>query len=73
MYITSARRYLCLLLVLLASATLFAANFEQQLVANINRIARDMHLARRAISESGHAGAVAALSKESASIDSLKR
>ncbi|MBU1108187.1 MAG: hypothetical protein KKB51_16060 [Candidatus Riflebacteria bacterium] len=72
---TSVRRYLCLLLALLVSTTLFAANFDQQLVENINRMARDMHLARRAISESGIKGAAAAaaFSKESASVDNLKR
>jgi pullulanase len=73
MYATSARRYLCLVLAVLVSVTLFANDFEQKLVENINRMARDMHLASRAISESGNEGAVAALSKESASVEGLKR
>ncbi|EKD83912.1 MAG: hypothetical protein ACD_39C00374G0001, partial [uncultured bacterium] len=73
MYKTSARGYLCLALALLVSVTLFANDFEKQLLGNINRMARDMHLASRAINESGNEGAVAALSRESASVDNLKR
>ncbi len=73
MYKTLARGYLCLALVLFVSASLFAADFEQRLAENINRIARDIHLASRAISDSGAEGAVAALSRESASVDNLKR
>ncbi|PKL40321.1 MAG: hypothetical protein CVV41_19865 [Candidatus Riflebacteria bacterium HGW-Riflebacteria-1] len=73
MYKISARGYICLVLALLVSVTVFANDFEKNLVSNINRMARDMHLAGRAISESGNEGAVAALSRESASFESLKR
>ena len=73
MYKTSVRGYLCLALALLVSVSLFAADFDKRLVENINRMARDIHLAGRALSESGNDGAVAALSRESASVDNLKR
>lgn len=73
MYRTTLNRLLCLILAVLFSVAASAATFEQTFVDNLNRIARDIQLAGRAVSESGHDSAVAALARESASLNSLQK
>jgi pullulanase/glycogen debranching enzyme len=73
MYEMTGRRLLGLVLALFVVVSASAASFEHVFVENLNRIARDMHIAGRAVSESGHDSAIAALSKESASVESFKK
>ncbi|NCB38706.1 MAG: hypothetical protein EOM80_08045 [Erysipelotrichia bacterium] len=73
MHGTTLRRLICLLLAAFVALTAHAANFEQTLVENLNRVARDVHMANRAVNESGEKGSIAALSKEAASVDGLKK
>lgn len=73
MYRKTVRNWLALALVFFVGLSAGAADFEQKFVDNINRIARDIHIAGKAVNESGQASAIAALSKESASVDSMRR
>lgn len=70
---TTVSRLFSLVLAVLISVTASAATFEQAFVENLNRVARDIHLAGRAVNESGQRSAVAALSRETASVDALKK
>lgn len=72
MYAINLRRLFCLALALFIALSANAATFEQTFVDNLNRVARDMHMAARAVNESGDQSAVAALTKESASLDALR-
>lgn len=73
MYGTDLKRLSGVVLAVFISLTSYAANLDQAFVANLNRVARDMHMAARAVDESGNSSAVAALNKESASVDALQK
>jgi pullulanase/glycogen debranching enzyme len=67
----SLKKFLCIVLFLFLLSPLFAANLEQQVVENLNRLARDIHNASQINS---HADAAAvAFSREAASLENLKR
>ena len=52
-----------------------AANLDQMVTENLNKVARDMHYSSRAVGNEGQTSDVAmgALAKESAAVDSLRR
>ncbi|HOI91791.1 MAG TPA: alpha-amylase family glycosyl hydrolase [Candidatus Rifleibacterium sp.] len=73
MYGTDLRRLICLVLALLVAVASHAASFEKTFVDGLNRVARDIHGAARAAGAGEKDAAVAALARESASVDSYKK
>ncbi len=73
MYGTDLRRLLCLVLAMFVAISSHAANFETVFTEGLNRVARDIHAASRAADSSGKDAAVAALARESASLESFQR
>ena len=70
---TDLRRLIRLVLALLVAVTSHAASFEKTFVEGLNRVARDIHAAARATGAGEKDAAVAALARESASVDSYKK